>query len=653
MRTPFFVAIIFVSLITSCQKDSSRSKPKIPTSDIPAKREFPVNRSLNPCVNFYEYACSEAIAGFKLREDRSRHVFSFHDAHERLLEFKKNYLKKTLTYSSAAVSRLATSQERQVAPVFRACMNESASKKEEIETTTLLLNHLKKFQSTTELLEDLGKKILSPEMGLLSFGVISNQDRPLRNDVYFDVSWMSLPERSYYQNPELMKELTKLVTSFFEKLNWPNAEARANMLVEFEKQLAQIYPTPTEFRELVSKRTKVTQKQLLKKYPSLAFAEALKQIPNETLIRDFMPGAYAFLEKKLPQLKLEELQSLILYYSLKDVWDDAYPDFYQQKFQFAHKYLGGPAKRSERDERCTRYAMDTFTKELDFILLPQFFPDFPEQRMIQLGEKIRQSVLISLRKNTWLTPSAKKEAIKKIETAKLQLVKPQTKDEWDFNPVQDYSEQTPIANSKKLHLAMIQKNLRELGQDVNPNRWWMGPLTVNAYYSPPHNKFVLPIAILQYPFFDNTLSEEENLAAIGTVIGHEIGHGIDDKGALYDSKGTLRKWLTKKDLATFERLTKPFIEQFEKIGHNGKLTLGENIGDFVGLSASYAAAFEHVPATAWKNSEEKKKRQQQFFLQYARLWCGVATEGRKQLMLKTDPHSLGEDRTNEQVKHQH
>jgi len=154
----------------------------------------------------------------------------------------------------------------------------------------------------------------------------------------------------------------------------------------------------------------------------------------------------------------------------------------------------------------------------------------------------------------------------------------------------------------------------------------------------------MPIGILQYPFYDPNLPEVPNLGAVGVVIGHELGHGIDDKGARYDDTGRLKQWMTEKDLAEFQRRGEHLILQFEGAGHNGRLTLGENIGDLVGVSFAYHAAFPDGKGT--------KEQKQAFFNQYARLWCGVIRPKMKERLLKTDPHALFNARVNEQVKHQ-
>jgi len=216
--------------------------------------------------------------------------------------------------------------------------------------------------------------------------------------------------------------------------------------------------------------------------------------------------------------------------------------------------------------------------------------------------------------------------------------------QWHFNPIVAYSPTEPITNYEKLGIAMQQRTLDELKTKRDSSIWDMGPLTVNAYYSSDDNKFVMPIGILQYPFYDPNLPLEVNLGSVGAVIGHELGHGIDDQGAQFDAEGRLKQWMTDNDVKNFKSRGHNFEKQFNRIGHNGKLTLGENIGDLTGVTFAYRAAFPDG-----KGTDEMKRA---FFLQYARVWCGVMLPKQKEMRLKTDSHSLGWARVNQQMKNQ-
>lgn len=625
--------------LTACLNKKEKLNLKL-ESKIPEKREFPINADLNACEDFHKYVCSKVEDSFTLPDDRSRWSFSFSDSAERLLDYKKAYFKQLSNVKPRS------NREGMLKDYYLACMNEEKWKVDENSYLVSSKDEILAIKDKEEFKKLLDSNVTNAgKFRWYDFFVASNQKDPDVRDLIFDIPLMSFPERSYYENKELLADWEKLLVEFFEILKIENAKEKAKLIVKFEKEFAKVYPTPTEFRQIWVSDNYVERKDYVN-YSSLSFANVFSKIPTTTQVRNLMPESFDFINKKVSSMKLDELKAISIYNLLYSVIDDSHPEFYQKKFEFSHKYLGGPKVRPDRQERCTKTLKAKFKMELDSILIDEVFPKFPEQKFIKLAENIRATLLKSVESNTWLSQDARSEAMAKVKKAKLQLVKPSTEKDWNFNPIKKYDPNTPLQNTLVYAQADIDKNLEKLNEKVNHDEWGMGPLTVNAYYSGAANKFVMPIGILQYPFYDASLKDHQNIAAIGTVIGHELGHGIDDKGSRYDSTGKVRMWMETKDLAQFTKKSEPLIKQFDKIGHNGKLTLGENIGDLVGLSFAFDTAFPKG------YDENKKKDIQEFFVQYGRAWCGVARPKYIEMQLKSDPHALGWARINEQVKHQ-
>lgn len=610
------------------------------SSAIPDRREFPINEDINPCANFYDHVCSKVIDSFQLREDRSAHTFSFSDSAERLLLKKQAYFKKLAT------AKPKSKREENLKNYYLACMNPKARASAERAEVQRLKSEFAKFKTREELLNWVEKSYLSFETSPLDWGSISNMDKPLTSDLYMTADLQTLPEKTYYKKEDVMADFRSLAVEFFKTIGEKNPEKHADALLKFESQLAEAIPAPEQMRQIVNNRTFISRDKLLHDYPNLRLTTLLKQMPDQIVIRDWMPEAFKRTDEFLEKADLNDIYAVFAFHSLSDLLDDAYPAYYQKKFAFQQKHFGGPNKRPERQERCTRATMRTFSKEIDAILLQEIFPNFPREKFIALAEKIRASLLRSLEANKWLSKDARAEAIEKMKKAKLFLVSPENDKQWDFLPDANYDKAKPLENAKTIDLVHKQKTLKELREEQDPSKWDMSPLTVNAYYDPSYNKFVMPIGILQYPFYDPNLSDDENLATVGTVIGHELGHGVDDQGARYDADGKQRQWMTMKDLADFSKRTELLIAQFDGAGHNGRLTLGENIGDLVGVTASFNAASQD-PEFA-KNPDRVKG----FFRAYGRLWCEVKRPKYIESQLKTDPHSLGVARVNEQVKQQ-
>ncbi len=608
------------------------------SSEIPERRDFLVNENLNPCDNFFQYACSNVIDSFQMREDRSRHDFAFDDSNERILSFKKKY------FLDLAIAKPTSERETQLKNVYLACMSPTTRAGEEKALVAEVKAKLAALKTRDEVLNFFQSKIASGDVSLLEFGDVANQQNPLKNDMYVTFSLLSYPEKTYYEKPENVADLEAIITEFFKAIDMDLPAESAKKIVAFESDFSKIYPTPVEWRDLFSSPKTMTRDELTKKYPTFEVENFLKRIPKATLIRDFEPKSFAFVNQRFLETPVEDLKRLYAYQALVNYLDDAYPEFYNKHFDFAFKHLGGPKVRPDRQERCTTLVMHKYSKELDSILWPRLFKNFPKKRVVAIAERIRKSILTSLTNNKWLSKSAKAEAMKKIKTMKFQLVSPTNNVEWDYNPVGKYSDTQPIANARKLTKLLESKTISQFGKTLSPLRWDWGPLVVNAYYSVEYNKFVLPVGILQPPFFDPSLSDEENLGGLGTVIGHEMGHSIDDQGAKFDAHGVLKSWRSEADTKEFEKRTAILVDQFDHAGHNGKLTLGENIGDNVGLTASLQAA---SMSPKFDNDTRKK-----FFLQYAHVWCSVYRPSYEEQQLKTNPHALGWARTNEQIKQQ-
>jgi putative endopeptidase len=608
-------------------------------SPVPLKREFPLSTKVSPCEDFHKYVCSNVETKFKLPADRERWNFSFTDISERLLHAKKTFFKNINNYTPTS------DRTAQFKDMYLSCMNEKSATKEEKDLVAQEKKTIADIKTWQELADLSQSRIDQGQTSIVEFDVNPNKENPLRNDAFLIADMRTLPERSYYEKKDLMAAFEALLVDFFKTLKVDKPEQRAKWVVEFETALAMKFPLPKDMRERATEKRDISRADFLKKYPNLKTERFIGRLPAKTVLIDLVPESNEFINNALATMPIEQLKSVYMFHDISEYMDDAYPAFFNKYFKFRHKYLGGPEKRSPRQERCTKLAMFSFGNELDEGLLPILFPDFPEDRVVRIGENMRSTIIKGLEKNSWLSSSTKKEAVKKIQTAKLFLVKPKTEKDWDFMPVSKYDPTKPKANMITYGKMRTEKAIKELSEDRSPTRWeYLSPLVVNAYYSPPDNKFVLLQGILQFPFFDPDSSDIENMAAIGTVVGHELGHGIDDEGSKYDYSGKVRQWFSEKDLKTFNERGARFVDQFTKIGHDGKLTLGENIGDHVGLTFAYNAAFQD----AAQATEENKKK---FFVAYARMWCNVATPSYNERQLKTNPHSLGQERINQQVIH--
>jgi putative endopeptidase len=609
---------------------------------IPERRDFELSPKFSACEDFHQYVCSQVESSYTIRPDRSRHYFAFDDPNERILEHKKKFL--------AEINREKNLSPRslQIQNMYSSCMDQNSRKDEEKNLTASLIRAMTKIKTEKALIQFSNGKLLNGMYSLTSFFNKPNADDPLKLDGGVSASLMFLPDNKYYENNDLLRDYENLIADFFIELQIENdskkAIERAKKIVEFEKEAARTFPPAAVRRQRWTENRQMSQSAFLKKYNHLLYEEIFQKIPTSTMIFVPFPEGLDSLQEALKNKQLEILKNIYLYQNLASKMDEAYPTFFAKLFQFNKKWFGGPDTRPSLQERCTKISMGMFGKEIDELLIERLFPNFQSEKITSMAEKIRESIIVGIEKNSWLSTEGRQEALNKIKKIRLQLVKPQTSAEWDFLPIKKYLVKKYIDNQELRTKVSIEKTLDELTKPANREAWGMPPLMVNAYYSFEENKFVLPIGILQYPFFDPQLSIEENLGAGGAVIGHEIGHGIDDVGSKFDSDGKLHQWMSLNDLGEFSKRGAQLIEQFNQIGHDGKLTLGENVADLVGLTFAYNAAFP-------KNNGSIELKQK-FFIAYARVWCGITRPAFSELLLKTDPHSAIWARINEQVKHQ-
>ena len=322
----------------------------------------------------------------------------------------------------------------------------------------------------------------------------------------------------------------------------------------------------------------------------------------------------------------------------------------EANFAFYGKLLSGQPEQRARWKRGITVVESQLGELLGRIYAEKHFPPTSKAAMDELVANLRKAMAANLAALPWMSPATRAEAEAKLAAFTPKIGAPER--------YKDYAGLTVSADSA-LANALASENWsaafhdQRIGQPVDRSEWFMLPQTVNAYYSPERNEIAFPAAILQPPFFNPAADPAVNYGAIGAVIGHEMGHGFDDQGSKFDGTGNLRDWWTAADKARFKGLTAKLVAQYNAFcpfdsGQtcvNGKLTLGENIGDLGGLSLAYRA---YRLSLGGKSAPviEGLTGDQRFFLSWAQVWRSKQREEAARQQLLVDPHAPAQYRIN-------
>ena len=333
-------------------------------------------------------------------------------------------------------------------------------------------------------------------------------------------------------------------------------------------------------------------------------------------------------------------------------------DIDEASFAFYGTVLRGQPEQRPRWKRAVSTVEGTLGEAVAAVYVERHFPPENKAAMDELVANLRTAMHANLEDLEWMGPDTRVKAMEKLDMFNPKIGYPVEFETYDTLEIGGDA----FENAMSAGRWNLEDNISRLGEEPDRNEWFMTPQTVNAYYNPSYNEIVFPAAILQPPFFNISADPAVNYGAIGGVIGHEMGHGFDDQGSKFDGHGVLANWWTEEDREAFEELTTALVDQYNQycpLGEddpcvNGRLTLGENIGDLGGLSLAYRAYQISLDADGdgVVSAEEEAPvidgltGDQRFFMAWGQVWRSKYRDEAKRQQLLTDPHSPAEFRVN-------
>jgi putative endopeptidase len=603
--------------------------------------------SQKPGENFYLYANGRWLMENPIPAKETRWG-SFNV----LREFNSQALKGLLADAAADKKAPAGSIKRRVADFYTAAMDSIAVEKAGVTPILTDLERVKRISSTEDVLNEIAYQ-RSTGSGNPLFGFFVGQDRKNPQVMVPQLSQggTSLPDRDYYlkndqRSQKIQAAYKKYLVTLFTLAGATDelAKQNAEKIFNLEKKLAAAQWSRVEMRDPYRTYNKFSLADLNRITPTINWENYLPKLKvnGRDSILVNAPRFFAVADSVLKNTPASDMQVYLQWNILKNAAPYLSHAFVKANFEY-NQVLSGQQVMTPRWQRMSSLTDNTVGELLGQLYVEKYFKPEAKARMQEMIRNLVKAYEIRIKNLDWMSDTTKQKALDKLKAFTPKIAYP---DKWKTYDGLNISPESFFANLRNAGTWSFNDMVGQLGKPVDKTRWGMTPPTVNAYYNPVMNEIVFPSGILQFPFFHPEADDAVNYGAIGAVIGHEISHGFDDSGSQYDKDGSLRNWWTKGDLERFKAKAKLLQEQFDAytvqdtLHVNGKLTLGENIGDLGGLNAAYEA----FKMTAQGKSKKKINGftpDQRFFLSWAQVWrANIRPETEAQFIV-TDSHSPG------------
>ncbi|SFT71678.1 M13 family metallopeptidase [Arthrobacter sp. ov118] len=562
---------------------------------------------------------------------------------------------KEIIEQAAARGAEATGIERKIGDLYNSFMDEAAAQAKGADPIRARLAEVYATTSVAELVALAGRLFRADVGGLFYIYPAPDAGNPDRILLYTGQSGLGLPDESYYREEKfgpIVQAYREHVRTMLGLAEVADPEGAAGRVVALETALASHHWDNVTLRDPQKTYNLKSAEEAAELFPLLSdWFDAAGIAPEKRTelvmsTPDFFSGAASLLSTE-PLATWQEWLAMRVVSAAAPYLSS---EFVDANFAFYGTTLSGTPRIKDRWKRGVAVVEAALGEAVGQIYVARHFPDGHKARMQTLVANLIEAYRESITGLEWMGEETKLEALKKLDSFRAKIGFP---DKWiDYSAV-EVDPDDLLGNVERAHSADVDRHLDEVGKPVDREKWLMTPQTVNAYYHPLLNEIVFPAAMLQPPFFTADADDAVNYGGIGAVIGHEIGHGFDDQGSQYDGSGLLRNWWTQDDRTAFEALASRLVAQFDALsptaapGHNvnGKLTLGENIGDLGGLTIGYKAYLISLDGQE-PPVLDGMTGFQRFFASWAAGWRQVIRTEEAIRRLATDPHSPNEFRTN-------
>src|ERR1051326_7715393 len=607
--------------------------------------------SVNPCVDFYRYACGGWIKKNPIPPDQARW-----DVYGKLQYENEMFLWGILEEAAKPVANRSAARQK-IGDYFQACMDEGAVEKADAAPLKPALDAIAHLSSIHDLAELAAREHLDGVRTLFGFGANQDFEDSSRVIAFATAGGLGLPDRDYYVKDdakmrEIREKYVAHVGHTFALLgdDAKTAAAEAQTVMAIETALAKASLTLVEQRYPYKLFHKLALAQLKTLTPSLAWDQYLATAGTTgiTTVNVTEPEFYKEVERQLRWQPLASWKTYLRWHVTHSKAPYLSSRFVNENFAFCGKTLRGIDELQPRWKRRVQYVDRDLGEALGQVFVEKTFGPAVKAKAVEMTKQIENAMEDEIKNLPWMGTETKQQAFAKLHSMVNKIGYP---DKWrDYSSLRiergDF-----LGNVDRAAVFEERRDLAKIGKPVDRGEWQMTPPTVNAYYDGQINDINFPAGVLQPPLFDFKMDDAPNYGNTGATIGHELTHGFDDEGRQFDAKGNLKDWWTKDDAKEFEKRAQCVSDQYaqytviDDIKINSKLTLGEDVADLGGTLLAYIA---------WKNATRGEHLKpvdgftpdQRFFIGMAQWACGSERDENKRVNAVTNPHSPDEYRIN-------
>ena len=490
-------------------------------------------------------------------------------------------------------------------------------------------------------------------------GQLPDPKNPQRYAMAAGQSGLGLPDREYYladdaKSEEVRQQYVAHIEKMYDLAGFDGGAEAASTIMALETRLAGQQMTKEQRRDMMGNYNKVEREDLPALMPNFDWDGYLAEyeLSEEPFVIVFTTDYLKALDGIIRETDLDTWKTYLTWSALNHAASRLTRELDQQNFEFYEKVLSGVAEQRADWRRATTIVDGLLGEVVGKVYVKRHFPPEAKERMLELVGNLVKAYEKSIKELEWMGEETKAEALDKLNKFTPMVGYP---DKWRDYSKLDIEQDDLYGNIERANIAEYERLRERHDGPVDQLEWALNPQTVNAYYHPLKNQIVFPAAILQPPFFNMEADDAVNYGAIGAVIGHEIGHGFDDKGSTFDGDGVLRNWWTDEDRAEFEKRTGSLVAQydafmpFEDLSVNGEFTQGENIGDLGGITIGLLA-YEMSLDGEEPPVIDGFTGLQRVFLGFGQIWRGIIRDEELRRRIATDPHSPAIYRTNGPVR---